>query len=60
MAAFAAARKAFDANPQPGTPAWDHWQELCKEAMRANDEYIRALAATTHPPTLNRDRGPSP
>jgi hypothetical protein len=51
MAAFAAARKAFEANPQPGTPEWDCWSDLCRTAMEANDRYIAALASTTHTPT---------
>jgi hypothetical protein len=50
MAAFAAAREAFQGVSGPATPEWNHWTELCRRAMDANDAYIRALASTTHRP----------
>ena len=49
MAAYDAARQAFELSPRPGTPEWDRWSELCREAMRANDAYIRELASEAHP-----------
>ena len=47
VAATAAAREAFTAVTRPGTPEWDLWTELCRQAINAHDAYIRALTSQT-------------
>jgi hypothetical protein len=46
-AAFAAAELVFSAKPQPGSPEWDLWSELCSLALQAHDAYLQSLHSDT-------------
>ena len=52
IAALTAADAAATPKPLRGTPEWDYWRKLCKQALDANGAYLQELRAewlNSHP-----------